>query len=366
MVISAGPGDEPAGRVRAPVRARLRARAAWTARSARSSPGTPAAQQLRSRRPDPRGRRQEPSQRLDRGAAASVSPLWSLSTSAPGKQTDGCRAKTPVHLRIERDGQVRTLAITPGLRRRRRPHPARVLLRLDARRTCRCRRRRAVRSSEMWRVTTGTVGVFSRIFQAQERKKIHGIVGISDVTHQAFEFGAREALTLIALISLSLAIINLFPVPAARRRPHLLEPGREDPRAAGPVQRHGAGGRDRVRAGHGPVRGRALERHRQADRIGLQHALAGRGAAGGSASRVGFAGMEVETVGRRPSGPPRSDARDGLRGIPGHRRGLPGSYRDPNPRRRVQLHLGRVRRAGRGTRGGAREPGCGAAATRSR
>ena len=33
----------------------------------------------------------------------------------------------------------------------------------------------------------------------------------SDVTQQAFEFGAREALTLIALISLSLAIINLFP-----------------------------------------------------------------------------------------------------------------------------------------------------------
>ena len=31
----------------------------------------------------------------------------------PGKQTDGCRAKTPVELRIERDGQVRTLAIRP-------------------------------------------------------------------------------------------------------------------------------------------------------------------------------------------------------------------------------------------------------------
>ena len=74
------------------------------------------------------------------------------------------------------------------------------------------RRRRPARPlSEMWRVTTGTLGVFSKIFQAQERKKIHGIVGISDVTHQAFEFGAREALTLIALISLSLAIINLFP-----------------------------------------------------------------------------------------------------------------------------------------------------------
>src|SRR6266511_1823547 len=77
----------------------------------------------------------------------------------PGKQTDGCRAKTPVHLRIERDGHVRALTITP-------------------------------------------------VYDADiDRTRI----GISDVTHQAVEFGAREALTLIALISLSLAIINLFP-----------------------------------------------------------------------------------------------------------------------------------------------------------
>ena len=34
---------------------------------------------------------------------------------------------------------------------------------------------------------------------------------ISDVAHQTIEFGAREALTLLAVISLSLAIINLFP-----------------------------------------------------------------------------------------------------------------------------------------------------------
>ena len=35
------------------------------------------------------------------------------SHECPGKQTDGCRAKTPVQLRIERDGQVRTLSIRP-------------------------------------------------------------------------------------------------------------------------------------------------------------------------------------------------------------------------------------------------------------
>src|SRR3954454_6406657 len=31
----------------------------------------------------------------------------------PGEQKGGCQAKTPVHLKIERDGKARTLAITP-------------------------------------------------------------------------------------------------------------------------------------------------------------------------------------------------------------------------------------------------------------
>ena len=128
----------------------------------------------------------------------------------PGKQTDGCRAKTPVHLRIERDGHVRALTITPvydadidrtriGFSYGSVPADLSVPAAADN------------ALDDMWRVTSGTFSVFSKIFESKERKKIHGIVGISDVTHQAVEFGAREALTLIALISLSLAIINLFP-----------------------------------------------------------------------------------------------------------------------------------------------------------
>jgi regulator of sigma E protease len=128
----------------------------------------------------------------------------------PGKPTDGCRARTPVHLRIERDGGVRALTITPvydaDIHRTRigfsyGSTPANLSIPAAA--------DNAV--DEMGRVTTGTFGVFSKIFESKERKKIHGIVGISDVTHQAFEFGVTEALFLIALVSLSLAIINLFP-----------------------------------------------------------------------------------------------------------------------------------------------------------
>jgi regulator of sigma E protease len=127
-----------------------------------------------------------------------------------GQQTDGCRAKTPAHVTIERDGEVRTLSITPEFD----PSVDHTRLGFSYGSTAAglsVPGAAGWAASQMWRVTTGTVSVFSRIFQAQERKKIHGIVGISDVTHQAFEFGAREALGLIALISLSLAIINLFP-----------------------------------------------------------------------------------------------------------------------------------------------------------
>jgi regulator of sigma E protease len=127
-----------------------------------------------------------------------------------GRPANGCSARTPVDLKIERDGRVRTLTITPVYD----SEVGRTRLGFSygstaAGLTVPGAAREA--ASEMWRVTSGTVTVFSRIFEAEERRKIRGIVGISDVTHQAFEFGAREALTLIALVSLSLAIINLFP-----------------------------------------------------------------------------------------------------------------------------------------------------------
>ena len=126
------------------------------------------------------------------------------------KPHDGCRAQTAARVRVMRDGRPLTVRIHPAydasLRRN--------VLGIDY----------ATRSSsvpaptsaanaagDMWRVTSGTVSAIVRIFEPQERSKLHGIVGVSDVTQQAISYGAREALTLLAIISLSLAIVNLFP-----------------------------------------------------------------------------------------------------------------------------------------------------------
>jgi regulator of sigma E protease len=124
--------------------------------------------------------------------------------------TDGCKATAPVHLKVRRDGTVQTIAITPvydssiGRTRLGFSYGTRSESQSVSQAV-------STAADNMWRVTSGTIGVFGRIFEAQERKKIHGIVGISTVTQQAFQFGATEALFLVALISLSLAIINLFP-----------------------------------------------------------------------------------------------------------------------------------------------------------
>jgi regulator of sigma E protease len=63
----------------------------------------------------------------------------------------------------------------------------------------------------LWLVTSKTVTVFANLFDAEQRKEVSGVVGVSDVANQTIEVGTREALTLVAIVSLSLGLINLFP-----------------------------------------------------------------------------------------------------------------------------------------------------------
>jgi regulator of sigma E protease len=127
-----------------------------------------------------------------------------------GEQTDGCRAETPVTLTVVRGGETRDVEIVPfydvDVQRSRlgfaygdralNPGP------LEAAR---------ISLDFMWTVTSGTVSTIAQLFKAEKREEVSGIVGSYEVTRQSIEFSARQALTLIAVISLSLAIINLFP-----------------------------------------------------------------------------------------------------------------------------------------------------------
>ncbi len=123
---------------------------------------------------------------------------------------DGCEATTPAVLSISRDGREITEKIAPiydGELERQvvgfvpGTQPAGLSV-----------PEAAGRSGEfMWRVTEGTVGVIVRIFDPEQREQISSVVGSYEVTRQAIEFDATRAFTLLAVISLSLAIINMFP-----------------------------------------------------------------------------------------------------------------------------------------------------------
>jgi regulator of sigma E protease len=127
-----------------------------------------------------------------------------------GEQEDGCTAATPATLTILRDGQEITRTIRPEYDAELgRPLlgfvPGAEPLNLSAPAA-------AERSADfMWEITTSTVGVIARIFDAEQREQISSVVGSYEVTRQAIEFDAERALTLLAVISLSLAIINMFP-----------------------------------------------------------------------------------------------------------------------------------------------------------
>jgi regulator of sigma E protease len=139
-----------------------------------------------------------------------------------GAPVDGCVAATPATLVVRRDGKLKTIQVAPvydanapPLHQGDDPGRYRLGFRFEAagdvpeNLSVPAAAGRAV--SVMWDVTTTTVSTIAQIFKPEQREQVSGIVGVSDVAHQAIGFGAREALTLLALISLSLAIINLFP-----------------------------------------------------------------------------------------------------------------------------------------------------------
>jgi regulator of sigma E protease len=128
-----------------------------------------------------------------------------------GPQVNECRAATPVELTIRRNGQLKTVSVYPrydaeekraliGFSYGGHFEPISLGRAAD----------RAVDS--VWYVTSRTGSIFARIFESEQRKQISGIVGTSDVGHTAVEQGWRQALLLLALVSLSLGLINLLPI----------------------------------------------------------------------------------------------------------------------------------------------------------
>jgi regulator of sigma E protease len=128
-----------------------------------------------------------------------------------GAPTDGCKAAEPAQVTLIRDGRERTVAITPVYE----ADLKRPLLGFSYK-----EERESVGGiddamrlsvDQMWFVTTATVEAIAGVFEAEKRKEISGVVGSYEATRQSIQLSTDRAVFLLALISLSLGVINLFP-----------------------------------------------------------------------------------------------------------------------------------------------------------
>jgi regulator of sigma E protease len=127
-----------------------------------------------------------------------------------GELRPGCRARTPVTLLVRRDG--RTVRVTA--RPRYDAAQRRMLLGFGfdtVTRDASWGRAAELSVTEMWRFTHLTVKAIVRVFDPEERKQLSGVVGSYKVTQEVFTFDWVRAVYVLAVISLSLGIINLFP-----------------------------------------------------------------------------------------------------------------------------------------------------------
>jgi regulator of sigma E protease len=129
-----------------------------------------------------------------------------------GAQAKGCKAGTPATVVVKRDGQTKTFKITPIY------DPAVERTRLGfaydlngPRKTLGVGDSISAAGNQFWFITRETAGLPARIINPEKRKEISGIVGVSDVAHQTVATDPGLAVLLLAVVSLSLAIVNLFP-----------------------------------------------------------------------------------------------------------------------------------------------------------
>jgi regulator of sigma E protease len=130
--------------------------------------------------------------------------------SCAGTPRNNCVATTPVHLVVVKHGVRRAVSLKP----RYSSQFKRMLVGVEFNLV---QEHPGIVGSAgqsgtyLWSVTKQTVSTFARLFEHSERKKVTGVVGAYAATQESFAASSTQALTILALISLSLGVINLFP-----------------------------------------------------------------------------------------------------------------------------------------------------------
>ncbi len=123
----------------------------------------------------------------------------------------GCKATEPAKLVVERDGARRTLEVTPVYDPRAKRTRLGFSYALGPRETLPLGEALSVTTDRFWYITKATLELPARLIDPEQRKEISGVVGSYEVTRQTIVTDLEQVVGILAIISLSLAIVNLFP-----------------------------------------------------------------------------------------------------------------------------------------------------------
>jgi regulator of sigma E protease len=127
-----------------------------------------------------------------------------------GEEVDGCVAETPATMVVSLRGEERTVKLAPVYDARQDD----MFIGFQVGATPRAVgpiEGAELSVDQMWFFTSKTVETIAGIFEADKRDDISGVVGSYEVTRQTIELSTERAIYLLAIISLSLGVINLFP-----------------------------------------------------------------------------------------------------------------------------------------------------------
>jgi len=145
-----------------------------------------------------------------RGDAEALHTPTATHTCAGGARINGCVATTAATVVVRRDGALRTFRIKPHYS----AADKSMLIGFEfGIRHVSASAWGAARdgAQELWSVTKKTVTNIVELFEPKARKQLHSIIGGYKYTQEAIASGWENGIWIIALISLSLGIINLFP-----------------------------------------------------------------------------------------------------------------------------------------------------------
>jgi regulator of sigma E protease len=146
-----------------------------------------------------------------RGQPVQLSKRVAGHTCAQKPPVKGCRAATPAQITVVRNGRERTFSVTPVY------DPAAKRTRLGfayaagPREDLSLNEAFTLTTDRFWFITKSTLELPARLINPEQRKEISGVVGSYEVTRQTILTDIENVVGILAIISLSLAIVNLFP-----------------------------------------------------------------------------------------------------------------------------------------------------------